>query len=121
MTGESAAALARQFKDVIDRHLWVDLELVSGSAAGDTADGLPSGVDEVGVIPMSDGTKPPVRLVRQSSADPEFGWRLSRGTVRRIPAWYQELGDRWWVLEHFPRNPCSGRARSACCAGSGSR
>lgn len=101
VSGVSAATLARQFKAVLDRHLWVDLELVSADIAGDTADGLPAGVDEIGVIPMADGSRRPVRLVRQSSTDPEFGWRLSRGTVQRIPEWYGELGERW-LLESIP-------------------
>jgi MscS family membrane protein len=95
-----AATLARQLKAVLDRHLWFDLEQISGAFAGDTTDGLPRGIEQIGTIPWRDGTAQPVRLVRVADAA-EIAWRFSRGTVARVPAWYASLEDRW-VQEHLP-------------------
>jgi MscS family membrane protein len=99
-TAEGRTELARQLKAVLDRHLWFDLEVISGAAAGDTTDGLPRNVEQVGVIPVSDGSKQPVRLMRQS-VDSAIRWRFSSATVQRVPQWYGELGDRW-LLENLP-------------------
>lgn len=92
--------LARQLKSVLDRHLWVALEDVSAEAIGDTTDGLPAGVDQLGHIATSSGNSVPVRLVRFSKGEDKI-WRFSRGTVVSIPIWYHTLKDRW-VLEHLP-------------------
>jgi MscS family membrane protein len=95
-----AAQLARRFKDVLDRHLWLDLDLVSGDPEGDTHDGLPPGSDEIGSIPVPQG-KEPVRLTRRPQGqDPR--WVFSRGTVAHIDAWYAALPDRW-VRETLPQ------------------
>jgi MscS family membrane protein len=93
------ATLARQFKAVLDRHLWVDLERVSPAAAGDTTDGLPADVDQLGVLRDGDSTARPVRLTRNPDGDP--AWRFSTASVELIPVWYATLGDRW-MLEHLP-------------------
>jgi MscS family membrane protein len=93
------AALARRFKAVLDRHLWLDLELVSNAPEGDTADGLPQGGDEIGSIPLAQG-KQPVRLTRRPEGH-EPRWVFSRSTVARIDAWYGELPDRW-IREILP-------------------
>lgn len=92
--------LARDLKAVLDRHLWIDLARVSPSALGDTADGLPRGVEQIGVIPAAGGVRQPVLLTR-AGVEGEARWRFSRGTVQRIPAWYAGLGNRW-LLEHMP-------------------
>ena len=91
--------LARQLKAVLDRSLWIDLDRVSGAAAGDTVDGLPRTIEELGTLMGSDGVRVPVRLTRASSR--EAPWRFSRATVQRIPSWYATLPDRW-MLEHLP-------------------
>ena len=93
-------ALARELKAVLDRHLWVDLPLVSPSALGDTTDGLPRTVEQIGLIPGPGGVRQPVRLSR-AVVDGETLWRFSRATVTRIPAWYESLGNRW-MLENLP-------------------
>ena len=91
--------LARQLRAVLDRSLWIDLDRVSGSATGDSADGLPRSVEELGTLVDSDGARVPVRLTRTGSR--EVPWRFSRATVQRIPSWYATLPDRW-MLEHLP-------------------
>ncbi|MBI3932086.1 MAG: mechanosensitive ion channel family protein [Acidobacteria bacterium] len=95
-----AAVLARRLKAVLDRHLWVDLDLVSARPEGDSGDGLPDGTDQVGVIALSGGPPQAVRLVRRADrALPR--WRFSPGTVARIDTWYATLPDRW-IRERLP-------------------
>jgi MscS family membrane protein len=91
---------ARKLKAALDRHLWVDLDALSPVAAGDTADGLPPLVDQVGVLPDADGIAQPVRIAR-ARVDGAPRWRFTRGTVARIPVWYDALEDRW-IREHLP-------------------
>ena len=98
-TANDSATLARQLKAVLDRWLWIDLDEVSGAASGDAGDGLPPGVEGVGVIVDPSGARAPVRLTRSNSG--EVPWRFSRATVQRIPSWYAMLPDRW-MLEHLP-------------------
>ncbi|MEO6444902.1 MAG: mechanosensitive ion channel family protein [Gemmatimonadaceae bacterium] len=94
------ATLARHLKAVLDRNLWLDLDEMSGAAVGDTTDGLVMGVEEIGVIASVDGGRQPVRLARQPEAA-GVSWQFSRGTVQRIPGWYDSLPDRW-ILENLP-------------------
>jgi MscS family membrane protein len=93
-------ALARRLKAVLDRYLWIDLDRVSSLTVGDTADGLPPGVDQLGTIRGLDGVPVPIRLTR-TQAGSEVPWRFTRATVLRVPALYATLPDRW-VLEHLP-------------------
>jgi MscS family membrane protein len=85
-------------KAVLDRWLWIDLDEVSGTATGNTADGLPSGVESVGTIVDPSGARATVRLTRSNG---EVPWRFSRATVQRVPTWYAMLPDHW-MLEHLP-------------------
>lgn len=95
-----AALLARRLKAVLDRHLWLDLGLVSPLASGNEADGLPRGADELGAIPLGGGRKAPVRMARVlDPAEPR--WVFSRSTVAQIDRWYEMLSDRW-IREHLP-------------------
>lgn len=101
------AALARQLRAVLDRRLRLDLDKVSGQVAGDTTDGLPPGVDRLGVIVGANGDSASVRLVRRAAASVASGatltpeWRFGASTVERIPAWYDALEGRW-ALETLP-------------------
>ncbi|MGQ0714661.1 MAG: mechanosensitive ion channel family protein [Gemmatimonadaceae bacterium] len=73
---------------------------MSASIAGDTTDGLPRTVEQIGVIPGPEGVRQPIRLTR-ASLDGETRWRFSRATVGRISTWYDALGNRW-MLENLP-------------------
>ncbi|MEP7348014.1 MAG: mechanosensitive ion channel family protein, partial [Gemmatimonadaceae bacterium] len=92
--------MARRLKEVLDRRLWVDLERISPLAPGDTTDGLPAGIDQIGSIRGPEGANVPIRMVRVE-AGAESSWRFTRNTVMQIPALYATLGDRW-VLDHLP-------------------
>jgi MscS family membrane protein len=94
------ADAARRLKAVLDRDLWIDLDRVSPSPAGDTSDDLPSGVEQLGTIKRPSGAAVPVRMTR-TPRDPEISWRFSRRTVTQLDALYDSLGDRW-MLEHLP-------------------
>jgi MscS family membrane protein len=95
------AELAYQLKAVLDQKLRIDLERLSPLAAGDTSDGLPPNVEQLGTIPGPDGVPQPVRLVRTSGLGEPI-WRFSMATVTRVPSWYQLLDDRW-IREHLPQ------------------
>ena len=96
---ERGADLARRLKAVLDRHLWIDLESLSPSSAGDESDGLPTGLEEIGTIPLAGG-QAAVRLVRTRGGE-SADWAFSPETVARIDRWYGSLGDRW-LRERLP-------------------
>lgn len=65
------ALLARKLKAVLDRHLWLDLDLVSPQPSGNETDGWPRGTDQIGSVPSAGGRAEPVRLVRaEDPAEP---------------------------------------------------
>jgi MscS family membrane protein len=99
-TTDARARLARELRAVLDRYLLLDPEDISPLASGDTTDGLRVTAEQLGTIPMGDGSNQPVRLVRDT-VNGEPAWLFSHATVLRIPSWYASLGDRW-VLEHLP-------------------
>lgn len=91
--------LARRLKAVLDRHLWIELETISGLANGNRNDGLPPLVERVGDVPSAGGGSEPVLLRR----DPRLSrWQFAPATVQRIEAWYERLEGRWFI-EHLPR------------------
>jgi MscS family membrane protein len=97
---DARAAAARRLKAVLDRELWIDLERVSPDPAGNTADGLPAGVEQIGVIRPPSGGAVNVRMTRLAG-DAEVSWRFSRRTVAQLGVLYDSLRDRW-LLEHLP-------------------
>ena len=92
--------LAREFKLVLDRKVWIDLEDISGAAAGDTTGGGSRNLVQIADLPGVRGDHEPVRLARVWRGG-EQRWLFSRGTVQRIPEWYAALPDRW-ALQHLP-------------------
>jgi len=92
--------LARHLKDVLDRHLWIDLSVISAEEEGDLRDGLPPDSERIGFIPRSDGRSAPVTLVRRVE-EGRTRWMFSAGTVALIGGWYDALGDRW-IRENLP-------------------
>jgi MscS family membrane protein len=92
--------LARRLKAVLDRYLWLDLDLVSPRSAGDEGDHLPPGTDEIGRLPDR-GRQDPVRMVRQEAGPEPAAWVFSEATVAHIDRWYSALPDRW-MRDHLP-------------------
>jgi MscS family membrane protein len=95
-----ATTLARHLKAVLDRHLWVDVDVLSAAPMGDPDDKLPPGVDELGKIAGPEKTQEPVRIVRKQAPE-GHRWVFSRRTSERIGAWYSALRDRWFI-ENMP-------------------
>ena len=90
--------LARNLRVILDRTLWVDWEALSEEPTGDPDDGLPPGVDRVGVIDAASGAvEILVERVRAPSTEPQ--WRFATSTVARIAGLYEEFGygalSRW--------------------------
>ncbi len=83
--------LARQLKTVLDRELWVELELLSRRPEGDPDDGLPRGRDRVGVIRTASGEVSV--LVERVAGETGPEWKIAAATVARIPELYEEFGD----------------------------
>jgi MscS family membrane protein len=92
------AELARKLRAVLDRHVHIELSLISPLPTGDPRDGLPSGVDEIARVPRDDNGSDPVRMMRKG--DPAR-WVFTHATVQRIDAWYGAIELRW-LLERVP-------------------
>lgn len=97
---QEGPVLARRLKAILDRRAWVDIDLLSPSPLGDTADKLPAGVDEIAKIPITGGKTEPARIVRRFTPE-GIRWIFTRTTVDRINTWYSQLPDRWF-LDNLP-------------------
>lgn len=98
--GADGAKAARQLKAVLDRHLWIDVELLSPEPLGEPDDRLPPMMDEIGKIPRVSGAAEPVRIVRRQMKD-GLRWLFTKKTVDRVDELYRGLRDRWF-LENMP-------------------
>ncbi|MCS6913198.1 MAG: mechanosensitive ion channel [Myxococcales bacterium] len=96
---ERGPTLARQLREVLDQRMQLDLDKISDNPAGNRQDGLPADTEEIGRLAGPTGHEP-VRLQRLGEGE-AASWKFSRQTVRRIPAWYDRLPDRW-LREHLP-------------------
>ena len=83
--------LARQLKVVLDRALWIDLDILSIDTKGHSDDGLPSYQDLVGQIETGD-RKYDILMQRIPRGDGVYIWMFSSKTVRNIPKLYAEHG-----------------------------
>jgi MscS family membrane protein len=97
---ERSVELARRLKAVLDRHLWVDLDLIAPSAAGDTTDGLPRDLERIGAVPGPDGDTEYVQM-RRNAAGAIPAWVFAPATAERIDVWYDALDDHW-MRERMP-------------------
>jgi MscS family membrane protein len=91
MTVDQGPDLARQLKVVLDRALWIDLDLLSMDPEGQTEDGLPKNLDYVGTID-SGGRHTDVHLQRVPRKDGVPIWQFSSKTVADIPNLYAAFG-----------------------------
>jgi MscS family membrane protein len=99
-TAERGAELARRLKIVLDRYLWIDLELLSPLALGDTADGLPRDRERIGAVRGPQGTDEQVQLRRVRSEN-GFAWVFSAATAERVDVWFDAMADHW-LRSHVP-------------------
>ncbi|HZM00681.1 MAG TPA: mechanosensitive ion channel family protein, partial [Planctomycetota bacterium] len=87
-------------KAVLDHHIWFELDQISGEPTGDLDDGLPPGVEQLGVIPGDAAVPDPVRLRRHESGG-ETRWVFTAATVGAVDGWFAGLPNRW-ALELLP-------------------
>ena len=93
--------LAKRLREVLDRHLWIDIDKLSPLPHGNPDDGLAPDREELGNVPGAAGKPEPVLLVRHVvRTGPR--WVFSAPTVAHIDAWYEHLENRW-LLERLPK------------------
>ncbi|HEY3669213.1 MAG TPA: mechanosensitive ion channel family protein, partial [Polyangiaceae bacterium] len=92
---------ARELREVLDRHLWIDVDKLSPDPHGNTDQGLSPDREELGNVPGAAGKPEPVVIVRHVDRS-GARWVFSAGTVAQIAAWYDHLENRW-LLEHLPK------------------
>jgi len=98
MNESQGPQLARKFKIVLDRTLWINFGELSPDPNGHSDDGLPSYRDTVGHID-SRGTQIDIVLQRVQRDDGVPIWKFSSATVAQIPRLYEEYG--YGYLEKF--------------------
>lgn len=85
--------LARQFKIILDRALWIDLELISNNPDGMLEDGLPSIRESLGRIKIEAIDKSVDILLQQVPRESGvYIWKISNRTVAEIPYLYAQFG-----------------------------
>ncbi len=89
MRNTQGTELARQFKIILDRGLWIDLELLSDHPKGYENDGLPSYRDLLGQIETDKKTYN-LLLQRVPRGDGVSIWKISNATVAKIPELYEQ-------------------------------
>jgi len=93
-TKENRAALAGKFKKFLDRRLWIDLEGLSASPAGNLDDGLGPDQEILARIDTGEGRSEKIYLERVRSGSGRY-WGFSRRSTVRISVWYDSLGASW--------------------------
>ena len=93
--------LAEHLREVLNRHLWLDLDKLSPNSRGNTEDGKPADREELGTVPGASGKPEPVVLVRKSLR-PGSHWVFSASTVASVESWYSRL-ENLWLMEHLPK------------------
>jgi MscS family membrane protein len=88
---DSGPKLARQLKIVLDRVLWIDLDLLSTSPEGDQSDNLPAPRDRIGRI-STERKKYDIFVQRVPRGDGVYIWQFAGATVADIPELYKEFG-----------------------------
>jgi MscS family membrane protein len=83
--------LARQLKIVLDRALWIDLDLLSADPGGDTRDNLPDDRNRLGQIALP-GKPVDLFLQRVTRGDGGRIWNLAATSVAEIPELYRTFG-----------------------------
>jgi len=94
-------SLAKRLRDVLDRHLFVDVEKLSANPHGNTDNGAAPDREQLGNVPGAAGKPEPVVIVRRVDRS-GTRWVFSATTVAHIDDWYDHLENRW-LLDHLPK------------------
>lgn len=84
--------VAKIFKLVLDRSLWIDLAMLSDEPTGFENDGIPGNRDLAGYIPLNEN-KVPVYVQRMPREDGVLIWKIAGITINYLPELYQQYGD----------------------------
>ena len=98
LTESQGPELARQLRIVLDRTLWIDLELLSTNPEGEQSDNLPVVRERIGRI-SAEGKTYDLLLQRVPRGDGVYIWKFADVTVAEIPDLYQQFG--YGQLERF--------------------
>ncbi|MEP7052651.1 MAG: mechanosensitive ion channel family protein [Pseudomonadota bacterium] len=93
--------LAKHLREVLDRHLWIDVEKLSPNSHGNEDDGLGPDREELGNVPGATGKPEPVIMVRRVDRA-GARWVFAASSVAHIEDWYSHLENRW-LLERLPK------------------
>jgi MscS family membrane protein len=91
LTESQGPELARQLWVVLDRTLWIDLELLSTSPEGEQSDNLPVVRERVGRL-TAEGKNYDLLLQRVPRGDGVYIWKFADVTVADVPELYQQFG-----------------------------
>jgi MscS family membrane protein len=91
LTQAQGPELARQLWIVLDRTLWIDLELLSTNPEGDQSENLPGIRERVGRL-GAEGKTYDLLLQRVPRGDGVYIWKFADVTVAGIPDLYQQFG-----------------------------
>ena len=91
MRNAKGTELARELKIILDRSLWIELDLLSDHPEGYENDGLPSYRDLLGQIETEKKTYT-LLLQRVPRGDGVSVWKVSNVTVAKIPELYELAG-----------------------------
>ena len=91
MRNIEASELARQLKIVLDRKMWIDLDLVSANPEGNKEDGLHSNRESIGRIKTPTQTID-ITMQRVPREDSIYIWKFSNRMVAEIPHLYGQFG-----------------------------
>ena len=103
ITPAQGQGLARQLKIVLDRVLWIDLDLLSTSLEGDRADNLPVVRDRIG------------RLPREGGMPTTFCSSGSRAVTGSISGSFQ--APRWPIFRNSIGSSAMVRSSKSCLPG----
>ena len=91
LTESQGPELARQLRIVLDRTLWIDLEMLSTNPEGEQSDNLPVVRERIGRI-TAEGKTYDLLLQRVPRGDGVYIWKFADVTVAEIPELYQQFG-----------------------------
>ena len=93
MSAQQGPELARRLKIILDRALWVDIDLISDDPKGAQQEGLPPNRDLLGRIKTPQRTVD-ILLQRVSRKDGVRIWKISNRTVAQVPHLFEHFGYR---------------------------
>jgi MscS family membrane protein len=93
--------LAQHLREVLDRHLAIDLDKLSPNSHGTPEEGVAADKELLGSVPGATG-EPEAVVLQRKSYRPNTRWMFSADTVAHIESWYDHLGNIW-LIEHMPQ------------------